>query len=278
MVIHVANTHPIRDPFWGQAQIDQHFCQQVKLLEELVDYGVQLLMRALESCEDEPAQHMILTVLFRQALVASDAAHILITAGAIDAVHLQLRALMEARWGLILALREPGKWGRHLHVASLHEQRSWTLQSIPGTAEYAANQEARNLVAKYDGAVQPAEEAVAYRDALNSILERDVYKQMSEGFDSYAVRKHRPPPWYFDPSVGREQQLTSIWKLASEVGAAGEYKSIYRHASYFTHGGYSGTHLKSDHEGPSLRRFVRQRARGRHSYLHSQCFQTAFEE
>ncbi len=107
-------------------------------------------------------------------------------------------------------------------------------------------------MAKYGGSVLPAQEAVTLNDAIDAILLRDGYKEISDGFGAYASRQSRPPPWYFDPNAASPKQLASIWKLANEVDAAGEYKSIYRHASYFTHGGYSGTHLKSDVKGVAV--------------------------
>jgi hypothetical protein len=248
----VPNTHPIFDPAWGAATLDRLFRRQLIVLADLVKHGVDLLMRSLETGPDDIPHHVILSVLYRQALVSADAAHQLLSNGAIDAAQLQLRVQMEARWGLILALRDPLKWGTHLYVASLHEQRSWLSQWIPGTREYDANSETRDLKAKYGGDESHILQADAERsrESINAIRSREKYAAISRGFEHYEERNGRPPPWYYDPATPKDRRLTSIWKLAAEVGARGEYKTVYRHASYFVHGGYTGTHLKHEKTGP----------------------------
>ena len=91
------------------------------------------------------------------------------------------------------------------------------------------------------------DDAKKHREALGKILERPKYAAINKGFEEFG--KLHEPPWYYDPSVPKKERMTSIWKLASRVGAAGEYKSIYHHASYFMHGGYTGTHLTTSDKG-----------------------------
>lgn len=253
MNAHVPNTHPILDPAWAQAQIEQHFRAQRELLDEVLRYSTALLMRALKSGPDDLPHHLVLTTLYRQVIVSADGASLLIGAGAIDAAHVQLRSMLEARWGLTLALRDPRKWGTHLFVAGLREEQSWARQAIPGTTQYAMHAEARDLIERYGGSVGSATEAEAVCAAIDATLEKDDYRAINVGFDEYeAETRHKSPAWYYDPTVVKEHRLTSIAKLAREVGAISEYRTIYRHSSYFTHGGYPGTHLKRDEVGTAV--------------------------
>lgn len=244
MTLETPNTHAVRDPVWGQAVVEKLFREQLGALSDLVQYGADLLMRAMIAAGTSRSQGLVLTVLFRQALVSADAAEVLLRQGAVDAAHLQLRALMEARWGLILAIRDPEKWGKQIYVTSLHEIASWARQAVPGTEAHKANEEIRALVVKYGGEQVGEEEGRVVVDAIVDVLQRDEHRELSNAFAAYEARQHRPPPWYYDPSA--DKPLSSIWALTKEIGTTGEYKSIYRHASYFVHGGYSGTHMKHD--------------------------------
>jgi len=211
------------------------------------------LKRSLTTGPDDIPHHLILSVLFRQAIATADAAGELIGVGACDAAQVQLRALMEARWGLMLAIRDPKKWGTHLYVASRREQLSQISKAIPGTPEHESDGETRDLINRYGGKpVISPDDAEKHREALEKILERPQYAAISAGFAQFVKEKHHEPPWYYDTAAPKNERLTSIWKLASEVGAAGEYKSIYHHASYFMHGGYTGTHLTTDERGVAV--------------------------
>jgi hypothetical protein len=122
MAIEVPNTDPILDPAWAGAAVTGTFGAALSAFRELLRYAVQLLKRTLTTGPDDVPHHLILSVLFRQAIATSDSACELIGVGACDAAHVQLRALMEARWGLMLAITDPKKWGTHLYVASRRER------------------------------------------------------------------------------------------------------------------------------------------------------------
>jgi uncharacterized protein YbaR (Trm112 family) len=146
------NTHALYDPAWARAVVDQHYRRQFELYFDIVRYAADLALRALASAPGSIPHHMVLSVLFRQAIAASDAVGVLLKEGAVDQGHLQMRALVEARWGLHLALRDPEKWGRHIYVASLREQRFRAKRWISGTPEYEANLYERELRTNYGNA------------------------------------------------------------------------------------------------------------------------------
>ena len=250
--IAVPNTHALYDPNWARAIVDQYYRAQFGLYFDLVRYAADLTLRALASAPDGIPHHMVLSILFRQAIAAADAVGVLLQEGAIDQAHLQLRALVEARWGLHFALRDPEKWGRHIYVSSLREQRHRAKRWIRGTPEYDANLYERELRADYgsaDSISQAGDIGPEHVQAVDAILNRAEYADISSSYDAFFKRHRYEGPWYFDGSSPAPDQITSIRKLAVAVDALGEYDSVYKYASDHTHGGQMGTHLSLDERG-----------------------------
>ncbi len=251
-MIEIPNTDPIYDPAWAEAAVVNVFTEALSAYKDLINDSVALLKRTLTTGPDDIPHHIILAVLFRQAVVASDAARELAMRGATDAANVQLRALMEARWGLKLALTNPKKWGLHIYVASRREELSQTNKSIPGTREYDLDRDTRELIAKYGGKPLAIEDAEKFRTHLEALLNRSDYAVVNQGFADFARKNSYEAPWYYDAEVPKKERVTSIFKLARKIGAAGEYASVYRHASYYMHGGYIGTHLTMDEKGVAV--------------------------
>lgn len=239
------------DPSWARSAVHDHYASQLQLYRELVRYSADLALGALTSAPDGIPHHMVISVLFRQAIAATDAVSELLEAGAVDQAHLQLRGLMEARWGLIYALRDPDKWGRHIYVASLRENLNRMRQSIPGTDEYKRGEYERELHAKYGPSdVAPditPEHAQEYSDGIEAVLGKSENKVANEALHGFG--KKYEAPWYFDGAVNPPDQVKSLRQLAKAVGAIGEYDSVYKYASYHVHGGYTGTSLSLDDTG-----------------------------
>ncbi|MGH7718057.1 MAG: DUF5677 domain-containing protein [Steroidobacteraceae bacterium] len=246
------NTHALRDPGWARDVIRHYYAQQLDLHTDVVAYAADLALRALASAPDGIPHHMVISVLFRQAIAAADAAGELLRWGAVDQAHLQMRALIEARWGLIYALRDPDKWGRYIYVSSLRQNRYRARRWIVGTPEYKAAEYERELRAKYgstDNPVEGSATAQQLADGIDEILRRPDYVAVSDSRNSFYASRGYEAPWYFDGTVPSNKQITSIRKLAQSVGALGEYDSVYSYASDHTHGGYTGTHLAFDDMG-----------------------------
>lgn len=250
--VQVPNTHALWDPSWARSVIREYYQEQFQLYRESIRFSADLALRALRSAPDAIPQHMILSVLFRQVIAASDAVGELLEAGAVDQAHLQLRALMEARWGLILGLTNPEKWGRRIYVASQRENRSRIRRSIPGTAEYEEGEYERVLRTKYgkqtEANIDPSE-AQAYSDAIDAVLAKPENREAGEALEVFAKEKGYEVPWYFDSTGVKPDQIKSIRGLARRVDALGEYDSVYKYASYYVHGGYTGTSLSLDDLG-----------------------------
>jgi hypothetical protein len=252
IVIEVPNTHALWDPSWARAVIRKYYYEQFELSRELMRFSADLALRSLSSAPDAVPQHMVLSVLFRHVIGASDAVGELLEAGAVDQAHLQLRAMLEARWGLILGLTDTEKWGRRIYVASQRENRSRIRRSIPGTKEYEDSQYERALRTKYgeeEDANIDASEAQKYSDAIDAVLAKPENSEANSDLEVFANEKGYEVAWYFDSSGAKADQIKSIRGLARRVDALGEYDSVYKYASYFVHGGYTATSLSLDDLG-----------------------------
>ncbi|MFN2603994.1 MAG: DUF5677 domain-containing protein [Gemmatimonadaceae bacterium] len=250
--LQVPNTHAIWDPAWARSVIREHYGEQLHLYQELLRFAADLALRALSSAPDNIPQHMIISVLFRQIIAAADAVGELLQAGAVDQAHLQLRALLEARWGLIHGLVDPEKWGRRIYVASQRENRARMRRLIPGTHEYNEAEYERDLRNNYgeqSDASMNAAEAQKYCEAIDAVLAKSENREANEALEKFAKEKRREVQWYFDAPADKLRQIKSIRGLARRVGALGEYDSVYKYASDHVHGGYTGTSLSFDDIG-----------------------------
>lgn len=247
MALEVPNTHAVFDPTWGEAQIAQHYTEQIGLGRELAEYAANLLLRALESAPDDIPNHMVLSVLFRNTVAAIDGAVTLMAVGALSAARLHVRALLESRWGLTLALQDPHKWGLHVYVASRRTDALHARRHIPGTREYSAYAVAHQLLQRHgDDPVFPATDAQDCAEAIDRMLAQPRYVTVNALF-AEAAKPSREQPWYFDGA-----RTGTIRSLAERAGGEGDYLSVYQDLSDQVHPGRFSSHLKRDDEGYSL--------------------------
>jgi hypothetical protein len=246
MRIEAANTHPIWDPSWASQKLRSSNQQQIDLGQEIVRYGADLLLRSLASVPDaDIANHVVLSVLFRDAIAAFDATMLSLEHGAIGAANVHARAQMEARWGLMLALGDTDKWGRHVFVASRREQRFQAARSVPGTPEFDAYAEVRTRLEAGGAKVSKPENAVRVA-AMDRDLAKPEYAAINATFADFQKRRKRPARWYYDSSA--QKPITGIRDLARFVGCGPEYETLYRHSSLYVHGAFTGTSVLYDPE------------------------------
>jgi hypothetical protein len=250
--LHRPNTHALWDPRWAEGVVADHYAAQFTLFDELLRYAADLALRSLSSAPDGIPHHMILSVLFRQCIATADSVGALLRVGAVDQANLQLRALIEARWALIYGLRDPDKWGRHIYVASIRENRSRAKRMIPGTDEYKVGEYERQLRETYGsppGESEDPKKAQEYVTAIDAVLAKPENAAASAALDAFFQQRNYEGPWYFDGSAPEDKQVKSIRGLAKAVDAQGEYDSVYKYTSYHVHGGYYGTAVSLDDMG-----------------------------
>ncbi len=242
------NKHPVWDPDWAGGGVKEKNQEQIALGKELMQFGADLLLRSLSSAPDDAANHSVLAVLFRQGLVALDAVMIALEEAAVPASQVHLRVQMETRWGLIYALRDPGKWGRHIYVSSLREQRLWAARLVPGTPEFDTYEDSRRMIEAGGGQSTKGDNR-DFIDAIDAILTRPENASINAEFKRLEAKWRHPAPWFFDVNVAQASRIRSVGGLARAVGCKGEYDTLYRHSSYYVHGGFTGTSLRYEDQG-----------------------------
>ena len=239
-------SHPLFDPAWARDSIEQSWPQLIACGDNMVREGCNILMRCADTVEDLGSQTVV-TVLFRQVLVAADAALLCCARGADSASEAMSRQLLEASWQLKFALKDPARLGLYVHVGSLRAQRKEALRFVPGTTEWERYKDVRKqtelVVPDFDQMLDDEAEAVA---AANALLSEVPLKPVNDAFDAALDRHGNDVPWYSLRSVGEKHSVRSIFDLATAVGARAEYDSEYRHGSRFVHGGHEYTHRTYD--------------------------------
>ena len=273
MPIERPNTHPLWDPEWAAYKLKDTYVDQIALGKELIRYGSDLLLRALQSTPADIPNHVVLSVLFRQAIAALDGSMLALEVAAVAGAHMHARAQMEARWGLMLALKEPTKWGRHLYVTSRREQRALAARLVPGTPEYEAYADSRAMIEAGGGTASKPEYA-DYVASVDRILARPENEPIDRAFTEFQRKRGRPAPWYYDPAASPSKRITSFGALARAVGCKGEYDSSYRHSSHYVHGSFTGTSLKYEEEAVVLAPIITPEG-WRQLFLFSVCLATA---
>jgi len=252
--IETPNTHPIFDPEWAEARVAERFADAISLGSDITRYGSDLLQRALSSAPDDRGHHILLTVLLRQVLASFDACVIGLASASEHSLSVEARLVMESRWALVLGLRDPAKWGRHVYVASRRHQHLLLRRAIPGTVEYGAYQAARDLIGGAAAALPPGgvPQQEGFVNAIDGILAAPDLLVINAMFEQWLAARHYEAPWFYDGPNPQAPRLESFADLATEVGCKGEYLSIYDWSSLHVHGGNTSTHFHYDDAGVAI--------------------------
>jgi hypothetical protein len=80
----------------AKKNVDEHFTDQIKLLNDLTEYGSNLILRAFDSSKKELSDIVVCGVLLKQVVSMLAAVQCLIEAGMVHAAFLPARAAFEA--------------------------------------------------------------------------------------------------------------------------------------------------------------------------------------
>jgi hypothetical protein len=266
--IEIPNTHPIYDPEWAKARVQEKYADAITLGREITLFGADLLRRALASAPDDRGHRILLTVLVRQLLAAFDAAVLSLQGASEHALVVQSRLVIESRWALILGLRDPAKWGRHVYVASRRHQKRLLRRAIPETAEYIKYEAARDLIGEAAAALPAGglAEQLEHVDTIDAILAAPDLVHINALFEEWLSSKRYEAYWFYDGPSPSSARLKSYFDLAKEVGCEGEYISMYSWTSLSVHGGYTSSHLLHSKQRVAIAP-LRTPGGLRHSYL-----------
>ena len=211
--------------------VKEQFAGSLSLLEELVDFGSNLIPRCFESSEKKLHDVVILLNFLKQGVALLDSVQILAPQGATTPCFLALRSLFEISVYLKgVFQKETEKRGTLPFVWNLRKKLYWTRCVKPGTPEHEAHKQhmaettAGPIPRGLDPALVDAEIAL-----LNSKLSTPECAAINAEFDN--IKKGgKDKEWYCPGGVN------NLREMAKAVGKEGEYKVFFGHFSGVTHG------------------------------------------
>jgi len=214
-----------RDAAVGMAA---HFKDAHDLLNELVDYGTNLVVRAFDSSKRDLIAVCVLFVQLRQFLMHLDGITILLRNGSSGTADLQLRSLLEGGHLIDWALKKDAEAKvQHLYVANLRRRRHWDNSVISGTPEFTKHFDVTGgLKIAPEDLKDVTEEAMR----ISSLLSKAPFDAIDAKFEQYYKQRGFDEAWY------KVYGAASIRSVADELGRLKEYTYIYSALSGVTHG------------------------------------------
>jgi hypothetical protein len=237
------NKHSIYDPEYFIAAKDLIYMNQIGVLSEIRMWAIELFRRIYKQVEKNAHELMIVSVLYKQAIVAFDSAIICLDNCAINPAMHHARSLLESRLYLAWVFyKEHDKQylGRQIYVSTKRHELQMLKMIIPETKEYILNAKAwkesgRDYSKPSEEEVEKAKKVVQRIEAL---LNKDNYREINQSFEKLST-KHEVP-WFKPGKYG----VKSIFKLAEKLKKLPEYIHVYGITSLYTHGSVSFIHSK----------------------------------
>jgi hypothetical protein len=207
--------------------VKEQFTPTLELLEELVNYGSNLIPRCFESSDKKLHDLIILLNFVKQAVSLLDSIHILASKGSTTPCFISVRSLFEI-WIYLewIYQKETAKRGTLPYVWDIRKRLNWALSVKPGTREHEAhkkhmaNTKVGPIPAGLDGATVDAQIF-----QLRAKLATPECAAINAEFDRLQSRE-----WYGPGGVNNFREM------AQAVGKEGEYKVIFGPFSGVTHG------------------------------------------
>jgi hypothetical protein len=212
----------------GAMEMAANFQDAIDLLNELVSYGTNLVVRAFTSSDRDLKAICVLLVQLRQFLMHLDGIAILLAVGNCGTADLQLRSLLETahviEW--ILANDTEAKIN-YLYIANLRRRRQWQGIAIAGSLEAARHSGAASQLKV---TAQERQEIADEVRRIDTVLGQSPFDAINAAFEPHYARRGFDQPWY------EVYGAKSIRDVADQIGKLKEYDYIYSGLSGATHG------------------------------------------
>ncbi len=215
-----------------RALAEEHFARQIELLQDLANYGSNLIIRAFESSSKKVEEIVVCGVLLKQVVAMIDAAEVLLSAGCGHAAFLPARTAFEASIYIDWIFdSDSERRAKRYMVANYRDQRLWTSRAVPGTREEAAfKMDAQTFgVDILKNRPGLAAEAATRLAEINRVLAQPDLAPIDHEFAAARGKRKRDPEWY------ELDGLQSIRKVAEKVRRLAEYEFFYSKGSQVTH-------------------------------------------
>ena len=199
------------------------------LINDVLDYGTNILPKAFDNSPHDTEALCIIGVLFRQTLVHLDAIATLARAGNCFSANLQCRSLLEIYLTLVWLLkRDTSVKANHLLVANLRRRRQWQSIAIPGTPEAIRHPDEASRFQLDARMRKQIDDEIRH---IDRILSDPEYSTINAAFESNYQRNNYDKQWY------EVYGISSIRKIAEDIGKLKEYRHFYSSLSEISHGG-----------------------------------------
>lgn len=223
---------PILDRKTPIEDVKKHFHEQIKLLQEIANYGSNLIPRCFRSSKRKPPDDIvILSVLLKQIVAMIDAVEVLVSHGAVFATHLPARSLFET-WLYIewILKKDTSKRAKQYYVWDLRKRQYWDRRAIKG---YKEQEEFSKAINKFDSMLEEWEsqenKAKEELEQIENLLDRNAYKEINQEFDRLKGGRKYDVAWY------RPWGPKSLGHMASKLGLKAEYLILYDEFSRIMH-------------------------------------------
>lgn len=231
----------ILDRTEAEKLIKEHFSTQVALLQEMANYGSNLVVRAYNSGGKGLGDAIVCGVLLRQVVAMVDAVETLIASGAVHAAHLPARAAFEASlylgWMLVSDLE---KKARYYYVSNMRQERLWALRGAHGSPENQSFSAAMAQLGTDILSLRPslATDSQTHLDEVNRILAQPEFAPIDQDFERRKLKSKKEPKWH--TPLGP----TTVRQIAKELQRLPEYELFYSKGSQVTHTGSYKDYLR----------------------------------
>jgi len=213
-------------------QIKETFSEQIALLEQLVNYGTNLVPRCFNSSDRKIPDIVVLLSFMKHAVTSLDAISILSREGATLSCFPHIRSLFEIELYLRWIFQEDyARRGTAYFVWNIRKKRYWSRCYLDGTPEQAAHT-AHMQGALFGDIVIPydQEEIKTAVDHETTRLSSPELAAVNDLFESRMAASGKDVEWY------KPFGVNSIRDMAIGLGDEGAYKVFYAKYSQLTHG------------------------------------------
>jgi len=220
------------------AAIKEHLRPKTGLVNDITNYGTNLIPRCFGSSDRKMKDVMLLAVLLRQVVAMIDGVDILLSNGAVHAANLQMRALFEASvyidW---ILLGDSEEKAVYYYVHNLRRKRHWLMRTQPGTKQSQEFAEMLNNVGMpiSDEVRDSAKERIK---EIDRILSQPAFAAVSVDFEKRREGRAFDPAWYVP--LGER----NLGTMSKKVDKAALYLFLYGEASEVMHTSSYDHHVK----------------------------------
>lgn len=211
---------------------------QLVAIRSLVDYGSNLIPRAIGVETKSIGVTVAIGVFLKQVVAMADAVEVLLAEGSVFACHLPARGAFEASLYLDYVLeRDADRRARRFYVADIRDQLAWARKGIPGTLEAAAHVSLQQQFGAAAASPETQRVAEAAHAEMLKILDQADLKPINAEFTEKRGKARFDPSWYSLDGI------RTVRALAEHLGRLPEYEAFYSRGSQVMHSGTFRDHL-----------------------------------